>query len=149
MDDRLGERGQLPEGTGGDIDWMQRWRDAGGDFDWEDEPARQQSGPFSLFDSLGRKIPRRLGIADYLLTIARSEPARVRRVPSQAVVEEGEDEHGSFSFVTCPCGARPVVRQRLEKCDGCARNYVRFEGGAVFVAYGDGGAPPLSIRAGS
>lgn len=130
--------GDLTEG----VDWLQRWRDAGYGFDWDDLP-QVQLGPFGSVDSLGRKIPRRLGIHDYLLTVARSEPARVRRVPAAAVSEEGiDDEEGPYALVTCPCGARPVVRAALAKCTGCDRNYVCIDGG-VFVAYGNMLAPPL------
>lgn len=111
-------------------------------FEWEDRPG-PTAGPFAAFDDFGRRIPRRLGIADYLLTIARSEPARVRRVPSAAVVEEGDDDDGPFGMVTCPCGGRPIVRSVLEPCVGdCDRYYVRFDGGMVFVAYA-GEPPPL------
>lgn len=120
-----------------EVDWLRRWRQA------EARPvAHRAGGPFSTFDELGRKSLRRLGLADYLLEVARSEPARVRRVPSKAIVEEGDDDAGPFSFVACPCGMRPVARSELVKCGGCERNYVRFEHGTVFVVYA-GEVPPL------
>lgn len=132
------------------VDWAERWRHAE---ETELPPPEDIPGPtagvLSEYDAFGRKLPRRLGSADYLLVIARSEPARVRRVPSQAVVEEGDDDDGAFALVECPCGTRPVVRGLSTKCTGCNRNYVRFEGGTVFVAYGDGQVPPLSVRPGS
>lgn len=109
-------------------DWVTRWREA-------EDTRGQEGGLFATYDAIGRKNPRRLGHADYLLLIARSDPARVRRVPSIAVVEEGEDDQGPFAFITCPCGTRPVARTALAKCGGCDRNYVRFEQGTVFVAY--------------
>lgn len=121
-------------------DWLQRWRDADYDFDFDrDERPQVYLGPFGSVDGLGRKIPRRLGIPDYLLTIARSEPARVRRVPSVAIIEEDESD----AFVKCPCGAHPVAEARLVKCPGCERHYVRLDDGVVFVAYGNGPTPPL------
>lgn len=111
--------------------------------DFEDRRARQVGGPFAEYDFLGRKQPHRLGLADYLLLIARIDPARVRRVPSTAIAEEGADEIAEFAFVDCPCGARPVVRQTLEQCKGCERWYVLFEQGVVFVTYGEMAPPPL------
>lgn len=119
------------------IDWMQRWRDA------EGTRGRQESGLFTTYDALGRKNPRRLGTPDYLLLIARADPARVRRIPASAIEEEGVDDIGEFSFVNCPCGQRPVVRPKLEKCNGCGRNYVRIEIGAIWVLYGDMPVPAL------
>lgn len=104
----------------------------------------QQGDPFAEFDLLGRKQPRRLGMPDYLLMVARIEPGRVRRVPAPAVAEEGVDDEGEFSMVTCPCGAHPMVRSALAKCAGCERHYVAIELGVVYVCYGAMTPPPLS-----
>jgi hypothetical protein len=118
-----------------DLSWYDRWVAAKTvevrDYDQPpDEPPQRE--------------PARLTIGDYLLVIARSEPARVRRVPSSAIVEDGTDDSGEFSCVECPCTARPVVRSKLEKCLGCERYYVEIEPGAVYVAYGEMPPPPLS-----
>lgn len=104
---------------------------------------RHASSPFAEFDLLGRKQPHRLGLPSYLLLIARLDPARVRRVPSSAITEEGQDETGEFSFVGCPCGAHPVAAAEMVKCSGCERYYVEFERGAVYVVYGAMEPPPL------
>lgn len=128
-----------------EVNWLERWRQAETrEFPWRDEP--RETVIFGSLDALGRKIPRRLVLADYLLLIARSEPARVRRVPSQAIVEETEDEREApVSYVQCPCGEHPVVSATLEKCPGCERYYVRLEdGGLVFVVYGEMAPPPLT-----
>lgn len=109
---------------------------------WEDRSGPQRS-PFSEYDQLGRKQPRRLAITDYLLMIARIEPERVRRVPVLAVPESGEDDDGPFALVTCPCGGRPIARSALEQCSGCERYYAEVGGGVVFVVYGAMKPPPL------
>lgn len=126
--------------TPGDVE---RWRASKYDFEYEDQTGRQAGGPFSEFDSLGRKQPNRLGAPFYLLLIAKVAPTRVRRVPAAAITEEGDDDDGGFSCVTCPCGARPIVRSRLGRCTDCERWYVRVELGAVWVAYGEMPPPPV------
>lgn len=125
-----------------EVDWLERWHQAESrEFPQLDRP--RETVLFGSVDALDRKIPRRLEIADYLLLIARSEPARVRRVPASAVVEEAAEDETEVAYVTCPCGAHPVARPALEKCVGCERHYVRFEQtGMVFVCYGDM-EPPL------
>jgi hypothetical protein len=92
---------------------------------------RRPGGPFSELDGLGRKMPRRLHLADYLLLIVQSSPGRVRRVPERAVEGRGE-----ATFITCPCGQRPAVGIEVGKCSGCERSYVLVERYA-FVVYGD------------
>lgn len=118
-------------------DWMADWRVAEGIPEGEprDRGVRRKNDPFGEYDLLGRRQPRQLGVPDFLLFVARIDPTRVRRVPDLAVSEEGADDDGAFALVTCPCGARPVVRSRLVCCDGCQRHYVYV--GAVWVAYGD------------
>lgn len=107
---------------------------------------RQPGGPFAEYDTLDRKQPRRHGLPDYLLLIARIAPGRVRRVPSSAIEDEGlDDELGDFAFVNCPCGARPVVRDDLEKCNGCERYYVLVERGRVYLTYGAMSPPELPV----
>lgn len=106
---------------------------------------RQAGGPFAEYDTLDRKQPRRHGIPDYLLMIARIEPARVRRVPSVAIEDEGTDDAGGFAFVNCPCGARPIVRDDLEKCKGCERYYVLVSTGRVYLTYGAMSPPALPV----
>jgi hypothetical protein len=96
------------------------------------KPHRTCGGPFSEHDDLGRKVPRRLHLADYLLLIAQSSPGRVRRVPARAVAKEPDEG----TSVICPCGQRPAVGTELGKCPGCERSYVLVER-YVFVAYGD------------
>lgn len=66
---------------------------------------------------------------------------RMRQVPARAVVEEGEDDDGPFSLVTCPCGQNPIVRSELSQCEGCERHYLRLERSA-WVLYGDMPVPP-------
>lgn len=108
------------------------------------EPGRPYDpSPFRQVDSLGRQVPRRLGVETYLLMFARMAPERVRRIPSTAILEEGEDEQGRYALVRCPCGGHPTVRARLQQCDGCGRFYVSLALGAVWVAYGDMPVPPL------
>lgn len=87
-------------------------------------------------DRLGRKQPRRLGLPDYLLLIARLDPNRVRAVPARAIVEEGLDGDGEHALLDCPCGAHPIVRASLDKCSGCERHYALSGPGLVWVAYG-------------
>jgi hypothetical protein len=102
---------------------------------------RQAGGPFSEWDGLSRKQPRRFASPDYLLLLARIEPGRVRRVPASAIVSDAsDDEGGELSLIECPCGARPVVRSALRECPGCERWYSHVGPGAVYVAYAD--APP-------
>lgn len=96
------------------------------------------------YDLLDRRAPRQLGLPDYLLVVARSEPARVRKVPRQAVVDDGHDDDGDFAFVACPCGARPIARERLERCSGCERYYVLVAAAQVFVTYGEMAPPPVA-----
>jgi hypothetical protein len=98
------------------------------------------------YDLVDRRIPRRLGLPDYLLVVARIEPARVRKVPSRAVVDDGHDDDGAFAFVDCPCGAKPIVRADLGKCSGCERYYVLVGSGSVFLTYGAMTPPPLSTN---
>lgn len=100
--------------------------------------------PFRQVDGLGRQVPRRLGVETYLLMVARIEPERVRRIPSVAVLEEGEDDDGRFALVSCPCGGHPTVRAALVKCEGCQRFYALMGLGSVWVAYGDMAVPPLT-----
>jgi hypothetical protein len=61
--------------------------------------------------------------------------ARMRVVPFRAVVEEGEDDEGSFALIECPCGQRPIVRSKLAACSGCERWYLKEEN--VLVLYGE------------
>ena len=96
------------------------------------------------YDLLDRRAPRRLGLADYLLLVARSDPARVRTVPQRAVVDDGHDDDGDFALVACPCGTRPIVRERLERCGGCERFYALI-GPKVFCCYGEMTPPPLHV----
>jgi hypothetical protein len=125
-------------------DPAQRWVDAQQQPPpWEDVAGRQAGGLFTARDHLGRKVPRRLGIADYLMVVARSEPARARRVPASAIVEEGCDDDGEFTLLACPCGAQPIVRSALAKCLGCERWFVQIQQGRLYVAYGAVAAPPL------
>ena len=98
--------------------------------------------PFIEQDFLGRQVPRRQGIEGYLLMIARIAPGRVRSIPTKAILEEGDDE-GPYALVSCPCGARPVVTERLAKCPDCERWYCYVGGRKVFVAYGEMTPPPL------
>jgi hypothetical protein len=116
---------------------LEKWRTA------QDTPVRGAGGPFAEYDLLGRKQPRRFGNHDYLLMIARIEPARVRRVPAAAIDEEGIDEEGEFALLECPCGARPVVRPKLERCQ-CERYFVLIAAGSIWVTYGETKPPPLS-----
>lgn len=102
-------------------------------------------GPFTDHDSFGRQLPTHIGIGHYLLMIARSEPARVRPVPPGGVVEEGVDDEG-YALVACPCGARPIARERLAKCEGCERWYVYVDARRVFVVYGAMEPPPLPLH---
>ncbi len=90
------------------------------------------------------KHPVRMDPGHYLLAIARIDPARVRRVPAAAIVEQGVDDDGDFSLVACPCGARPVIRLALIPCSGseCERWYVQVET-SVWVTYGAMTPPPL------
>lgn len=89
-----------------------------------------------------RLTPRRLSFADYLTPFLARSPGRVRKVPISAISEDGTDSEGDFAFVACPCGAHPVVRSQIAKCDGCERWYIVPELGAVFVIYGDMEPPP-------
>jgi hypothetical protein len=111
---------------------------------WGRQRARPVGGPFTDRDSFGRQLPTHIGIGHYLLTIARSDPARVRLVPAGGIVEEGVDEE-SYALVACPCGARPVVRERLLKCEGCERWYCYVDGHRLFVVYGAMSPPPLPV----
>lgn len=107
------------------------------------------SGGYDLVD---RRQPRQLGLPDYLLMVARIEPARVRKVPRHAVVDDGQDDDGEFAFVVCPCGAKPIARGSLEKCSGCERRYVLVARSHAFVTYGAMTPPPLvsqEVRGGS
>jgi hypothetical protein len=96
------------------------------------------------YDAVGRRVPRQLGLPEYLLLVARIEPARVRRVPARAVVDDGIDDDGEWAFVACPCGAQPVVRRALEKCRACERYYVFISPGFVFLSYGSMTPPELA-----
>lgn len=98
------------------------------------------------YDLVDRRQPRQLGLPDYLLMVARIQPARVRRVPARAVVDDGHDDDGDFAFVACPCGAKPIARGALAKCSGCERYYVLVAPGHVFLTYGEMTPPPLSDR---
>jgi hypothetical protein len=124
----------------------ERWITASPPPRFEDVAGRQVGGPFSQTDLLGRKVPRRLGLPDYLLWIARIDPARVRKVPARAIVDDGRDEDGEFTLVACPCGHQPVVRPALERCPGCERHFVHVEQGAVWVTYANMTPPPLTAR---
>lgn len=114
---------------------------------WVDEPlpADRRHDPFAEFDYLGRKVPHRIPLPAYLLMVARIEPARVRRVPPRAVVENGVDEAGDFALVACSCGHRPVVRAELAKCSACERYYTLIDDGSVYVTYGEMAPPPLPV----
>lgn len=112
-------------------------------YDFDDRPGREGGSAFAEYDLLGRKQPRVISIPDYLLMVARIDPARVRRVPAAAITEEGLDDQGEFAYVACPCEAHPVVRGELEQCTSCERRYVLVGTGAVFVAYGAMEPPPL------
>lgn len=107
--------------------WRERWLLAAG-----------------AYDPHGRRQPRRVDLPDYLLMIARIDPARVRRVPKRAIADDGVDEDGDFALVTCPCGARPVVRFELAKCSDCERYYTLIAPGYVFLTYGEMTPPPLA-----
>jgi len=95
------------------------------------------------YDLLDRRQPRQLGLPDFLLMILRIDPARVRKVPREAVADDGHDDDGEFAFVACPCGARPVVRERLGRCSGCERRYTLVAARRVYVVYGAMAPPPL------
>lgn len=98
-------------------------------------------------DRLGRQQPRPLGVGSLLgagiALMAQRQgddcSNRVRRVPRKAVVDVGDDDDGAFAFVTCPCGARPIVRGGLTKCPGCERWYTFHV--RVYVVYGDMDVP--------
>lgn len=81
--------------------------------------------------------PRRLGLGDYLSAALQGSWDRVRRVPGSAITEDGVDDEGDFAFVACPCGAHPVVRDKVEKCPGCERWYLLVALGSVWVIYGE------------
>lgn len=103
---------------------------------------RAANGGYDLCD---RQQPRHIGLPDYLLLVARIEPARVRLVPKTAIPEDGHDDDGPFAFVACPCGARPIVRAPLERCPSCERYYCLVFP-RVFVTYGAMAPPPLPDR---
>lgn len=108
--------------------WLDRWRAAN-----------------DGYDGLGRRQPRRIfTVPDCLLMVARIEPARVRRVPASAVAEDGADDEGGYSMVTCPCGGHPIARERLARCPGCERYYTHVRPGSVWVTYGAMSPPPLT-----
>jgi len=111
---------------------------------WGWNRPRPVGGPFTDHDTLGRQVPTHIGIGHYLLTIARSEPGRVREVPNSAIQETGEDE-SPYAMVSCPCGAHPVVRATLAPCAGadCERWYLFLDARRVFVVYGAMEPPPL------
>jgi hypothetical protein len=93
--------------------------------------------PSAVYDRLGRKQFQRSSIW-WLLRWIPGLADRVALVPAGAVPEQGTDELGSYSFITCPCGARPVARAQIDKCTGCERYYVISpDGGRVVVLYGD------------
>lgn len=97
-------------------------------------PVRDAS---ATYDVLGRKQFRRSSIW-WLMRWIPGLVDRVAVVPPGAIPEQGTDENGSFSFIQCPCGARPVARPEIEKCVGCERYYVVTpDAGKVIVAYGD------------
>jgi hypothetical protein len=109
---------------------------------WGWQRPRPVGGPFTDHDGFGRQLPTHMGIGHYLLLCAKLDPTRVRTVPRGGVVEEGVDEE-SYALVACPCGARPVVRPRLVRCEGCERWYCYVDGRRVFVVYGAMEPPPL------
>lgn len=89
-----------------------------------------------------RMTPRRLELGDYLAAVLAPSPGRVRKIPLSAITEDGVDADGDFAFVACPCGAHPVARSNIAKCEGCERWYVLAELGAAYVIYGNMEPPP-------
>lgn len=93
--------------------------------------------PLSSYDLLGRKQFTRSSIW-WLLRWIPGLADRVAVVPPGAIPEQGTDENGTYCFIECPCGAKPVARTATEKCAGCERYYVVSpDGGRVVVLYGD------------
>lgn len=121
---------------------IEKWTSAQQPMPWRDEPRRTAGGPLTEYDGFGRRqLYRPFRLPFWLLFIARIEPARVRRVPASAIVEERLDD--DVSLVACPCGAHPVVSSQLAKCGGCERYFARIEVGHIYVAYGAMAPPPL------
>lgn len=86
------------------------------------------------FDFLNRKDPVRFGVAHFALLVP-GFIRRMRHVPDRAV-EYGEDDDGQYGLIECPCGSRPICKERLEKCPGCERYYA-IDGKQAVVAYGN------------
>lgn len=100
------------------------------------------------FDRLGRRLPRKLPLTNYVELAMRSKPERVREIPRSAITEDGVDEEGHFAMVTCPCGRHPIARYQIEKCPGCERFYL-LVAPLVFVLYGDMEPPALPVQEGN
>lgn len=93
--------------------------------------------PLATYDVLGRKQFTRSSIWSFLRWIP-GLAERVAIVPPRAIPQQGSDENGTYAFIECPCGAKPVARAAIEKCVGCERYYVVSpDGGRVVVLYGD------------
>lgn len=100
------------------------------------------------YDALRRQLPRRVDFNLILRAIGacRDEHGqcfadRIRAVPALAVAESGSDDDGAYALVSCPCGAKRVVRASPVKCSGCERYFVLSASGAAFVLYGDMDVP--------
>lgn len=93
--------------------------------------------PLSTYDVLGRKQFTRSSIW-WLLRWIPGLADRLAIVPPTAIPEQGTDENGTYAFIECPCGAKPVARVAIERCVGCERYYVISpDGGRVVVLYGE------------
>lgn len=86
------------------------------------------------YDRLDRRDPALPTVPLFVLAIPGFKQ-RTRLVPDSAVAEYGEDDDGEFALLDCPCGSKPVVRRRLERCQCCERYYMLGRGRPL-VFYG-------------